>query len=78
MRGLSGLWMSIGQLVPFVIGVGGLMLVGNRWRVTVWVKWRKGVGLRSGRGKDGPLSGEAGMEGQCNETFGFEHVIREG
>lgn len=38
MSGLSGLWTSIGQLIPFIIGVGGLGLVITRWVVWMWVK----------------------------------------
>jgi hypothetical protein len=65
--------------VPFIIGIGGLILVSSRLGVRVWVKWRNGVGLRSGWEKDGLLlDGEAGVEGQCDETFGLEDVVREG
>ncbi|KAF2641072.1 hypothetical protein P280DRAFT_517298 [Massarina eburnea CBS 473.64] len=39
--GLGGLWSSVGQLIPFVIGVGGLGLVGVRWGVGKWEKRKR-------------------------------------
>ena len=39
-EGLSNLWNSVGQLIPFIIGVGGLSLVGSRWIAKKWEKMR--------------------------------------
>jgi len=46
--GLSGLWTSVGQLIPFIIGVGGLGLVITRWVVRMWVKRVIARGEKSG------------------------------
>jgi len=46
--GLSGLWRSVGQLIPFIIGVGGLGLVITRWVVRMWVKRVIARGEKSG------------------------------
>jgi hypothetical protein len=46
--GLSGLWNSVGQLIPFIIGVGGLGLVISRWLVKMWVKRVVARGKKSG------------------------------
>ncbi|CAN9095781.1 unnamed protein product [Alternaria alternata] len=46
--GLSGLWNSVGQLIPFIIGVGGLGLVISRWLVKMWVKRVVARGEKSG------------------------------
>ncbi|CAN9110845.1 unnamed protein product [Alternaria alternata] len=46
--GLSGLWNSVGQLIPFIIGVGGLGLVISRWLVKMWVKRVAAKGEKSG------------------------------
>ncbi|KAH6865753.1 hypothetical protein BKA58DRAFT_226724 [Alternaria rosae] len=46
--GLSGLWTSVGQLIPFIIGVGGLGLVITRWMVRMWVKRVIARGEKSG------------------------------
>jgi len=46
--GLSGLWNSVGQLILFVIGVGGLGLVISRWLVKMWVKRVVARGEKSG------------------------------
>ncbi|KAF2870305.1 hypothetical protein BDV95DRAFT_608300 [Massariosphaeria phaeospora] len=45
--GLGELWGSVGQLIPFIVGVVGVVLVGGRWVGGVWEK-RKG-GRRVGR-----------------------------
>lgn len=76
--GLSGLWTSVGQLIPFIIGVGGLTLVGSRWGVRVWVKWKKNAGMSSGWEKDGLLDGQQVSEKQCEETFGLEEPVTKG
>ncbi|RAR13569.1 beta-ketoacyl synthase [Stemphylium lycopersici] len=63
-RGLSALWTSVGQLIPFIIGVGGLGLVVSRFCVKTWVKRvvRKG-GKRGWNVEDGKedRSAEGGM-----------------
>jgi hypothetical protein len=51
--GLSGLWTSVGQLIPFIIGVGGLSLVLGRWTVRAWAKRAKRKGEKSGWDIDG-------------------------
>lgn len=76
--GLSGLWTSVGQLIPFIIGVGGLTLVGCRWGVRVWVKWKENAGMRSGWEGSGLLDDTGAADGQYNETFGLEESIRKG
>ena len=73
--GLSSLWTSVGQLVPFIIGVCGLVLVASRWGVRVWVKWKRGAGGDSGWEKDGLLKDEETDQGQCDETFGMERHV---
>ena len=76
--GLSGLWTSVGQLIPFIIGTAGLLLVSSRWGVRAWVKWKKGKGMKSGWDKDELLSDAKEGEEQCNETFGIEENVRGG
>lgn len=51
--GLSILRTSLGQLVPFLIGIGGLALVSSRWVISRWVKWKRGAALSSGWEQDG-------------------------
>jgi hypothetical protein len=43
--GLSDLWTSVGQLIPFIIGVSGLTLVLGRWVGRRWDKKNRGKGL---------------------------------
>lgn len=76
--GLSGLWTSVGQLIPFIIGVGGLTLIGSRWGVRVWVKWKRNAGMSSGWEKDDLLDETEAMITQCDETFGLGHSVRKG
>lgn len=76
--GLSGLWTSVGQLIPFIIGVGGLMLVGCRWGVRVWVKRKKNAGMSSGWDEGGLLDDTRVVARQYNETFGLEESVRKG
>jgi hypothetical protein len=75
--GLSSLWTSVGQLIPFVIGVGGLTLVGFRWGVRVWVKWKKNAGMSSGWEASCLLDDARVTARQYNETFGLEESVRE-
>jgi hypothetical protein len=51
--GLSGLWTSVGQLIPFIIGIGGLSLVLSRWVVRAWAKRVRRRGWKSGWDLDG-------------------------
>jgi hypothetical protein len=44
--GLNNLWGSVGQLIPFIIGVGGLGLVGGRWVLGKWAERKKKGGRR--------------------------------
>jgi hypothetical protein len=76
--GLSDLWTSVGQLIPFIIGVGGLTLVGSRWGVRIWVKWKSNAGMSSGWEKSGLLDNTGVEDGQGEETFGLEESVREG
>ena len=46
MGGLSALWTSVGQLIPFIIGISGLTLVLGRWVGRRWEKTYRGKGLR--------------------------------
>ncbi|KAI8931775.1 hypothetical protein NX059_011413 [Plenodomus lindquistii] len=77
--GLDVLWGSVGQLIPFVIGVGGLGLVVVRWGARMVVKKRNKVG-----GWDGGLEGEkkGGGRGRENEggleAFGLDGEVRQG
>jgi hypothetical protein len=51
--GLSGLWTSVGQLISFIIGVGGLSLVLGRWSDRAWAKRATRKGEKSGWDVDG-------------------------
>ncbi len=77
-RRLSGLWTSVGQLVLFIIGGGGLILVGSRWSIRLWVKWRNGAGSKSGWARNGLLSGEDDAHERCEEAFGLDEDVRGG
>jgi hypothetical protein len=69
--GLSGLWTSLGQLLPFIIGVGGLGLVIGRWVVRIWEKRRKG-GLRTREDDANVRDGQ-----EDGETFGLGKGVME-
>ena len=66
-RGLSALWTSVGQLIPFIIGVGGLGLVVSRFCVKIWVKrvtrkgGKSGWNVEDGKVEEGDVSVEGGM-----------------
>ncbi|KAF2250246.1 hypothetical protein BU26DRAFT_550439 [Trematosphaeria pertusa] len=72
-NGLMGLWTSVGQLIPFIIGVGGLCLVGGRW-IARW--WEKRKRRESGKG----LVGKEGVGDEEREgaVLGIEKEVREG
>jgi hypothetical protein len=92
--GLSGLWTSVGQLIPFIIGVGGLGLVISRWVVRMWVKrvvarggksgWKLDVN-GSGDGEEDDVVGD-GFEGtgirqayeKWKKSHSAEHASRNG
>lgn len=76
--GLSDLWSSVGQLIPFVIGVSGLGLVLSRYVIRIWVKKRKGLGKTSGWEKGGGLGTEGSSGGEKSESFGLDRDVIEG
>ncbi|OAL52525.1 hypothetical protein IQ07DRAFT_671033 [Pyrenochaeta sp. DS3sAY3a] len=76
--GLSDLWSSVGQLIPFVIGVSGLGLVLSRYVIRIWVKRRKGAGKTSGWEKGDGVGAEERGEGEKSESFGLERDVIEG
>jgi len=68
--GLSDLWTSVGQLIPFIIGVSGLTLVLGRWVGRRWDKKNRGKGL--GR-KEAILE----VEAEEGNLFGLSEEVRE-
>lgn len=51
--GLTNLWSSVGQLIPFVIGMSGLSLVISRWVKVKWDKRKRKLEKSSGREQKG-------------------------
>jgi hypothetical protein len=75
--GLSGLWTSVGQLIPFNIGVGGLSLVLGRWSVRAWAKRARRKGEKSGwDGDGGENGGDEEEEGEIRGARGVWEVER--
>ena len=72
---MTVLWSSVGQLIPFVIGVGGLGLVLCRWVVKMWQKRRRRRELDDG-GK--AITAEREEDDRSKEIFGVSGDIREG
>lgn len=79
MSGLSELWTSVGQLIPFIIGISGLGLVISRWVVRMWVKRVVARGQKSGweMDVDEDETGNEDEDGYVGD--GFEEIgIRQG
>ncbi|KAL6709876.1 hypothetical protein ACN47E_000661 [Coniothyrium glycines] len=76
--GLASLWTSVGQLVPFIIGVGGLGLVLSRWVLMFWAKRSKRLAKKSGWDKDGVILGANNETEAHKEAFGLPQDIRNG
>lgn len=77
--GLAGLWTSVGQLISFVVGVGGLGLVAVRGTRVLYAKWRKRKygGKQPEEGEDEIESPEKSKEGEA-DVFGLSWEVREG
>ncbi|KAH6629161.1 hypothetical protein C7974DRAFT_182332 [Boeremia exigua] len=74
-RGSSGSFMSVGQLIPFIVGVGGLLFVGSGWSMRAWKKWKKGADASSGWERNDVLAGENNTDEKCGESFGLGEDI---
>lgn len=70
--GLTSLWTSVGQLIPFIVGIGGLCLVSSRLVVKLWKRSIVNHGDEIEPKKDW-------TEERIEETemFGLEFDIRE-
>jgi hypothetical protein len=68
--GLSALWTSVGQLIPFIIGVSGLALVLGRWLARRWQKSYRGKRLENKEGASEEEVEEVNM-------FGLNEEVRE-
>ncbi|KAF2009441.1 hypothetical protein BU24DRAFT_467819 [Aaosphaeria arxii CBS 175.79] len=81
--GLTELWTNVGQLIPFIIGVGGLCLVSARWVVKWWVKKNEkppgeGNEITSCRaGRDNAVVQKEEEDDTREELFGLDIEVRE-